>query len=117
MDICDLSATDESPLVVTLQNRACGSIDRKTRAILFMIGYLLFGVAMIRTATLLDRRSPLGERLREVRAGLQRLQARIRDQCSGEHRYVRHHDLTPWCDACGHTDTGLHEGEIGVAHR
>jgi hypothetical protein len=52
-----------------------------------------------------------------VRDRLARLQAKIRDRCPGEHRYVRHRDgKPPWCDACGFTDIGLYRSEVGVSH-
>jgi hypothetical protein len=58
---------------------------------------------------------PLGERIREVRQGLARLQATLRDQCPGDHHYEQHRDrLPPWCDACGFTDIGLHRREYGT---
>ena len=60
-------------------------------------------------------RIPLDERLLEWRGRLARLQARLRDQCPGDHRYVRHRDgKPPWCDSCGYTDVGLHRTENGT---
>jgi DNA-binding transcriptional MerR regulator len=59
----------------------------------------------------------LEDRIRAVRQRLARLQARIREQCPGQHEYVQHGDgKLPWCDACGYTDTGLHIGEFGLGH-
>jgi hypothetical protein len=56
---------------------------------------------------------PLVERIQEVRAALQRLQAGIRASCPGPHEYVKHGDVRPpWCHACGYTDTGLHKSEL-----
>jgi hypothetical protein len=65
-----------------------------------------------------DAPPPLEDRIREVRARLQRLHARISAQCPDEHRYVKHCDLKPpWCDACGYTDTGLHKNECGLGSK
>jgi hypothetical protein len=63
-------------------------------------------------------RLPFEVRLAETRAALQRLQARIAEQCPGPHEYVNRRDLLPpWCDACGYTDTGLHRNECGLKSR
>ena len=60
---------------------------------------------------------PLEERIAEIRGGLARLQAKIRDRCPGVHRYVQHLDgRLPWCDACGYVDNGLHRSEVGLGH-
>jgi hypothetical protein len=60
---------------------------------------------------------PLEERIMETRRALARLQARIRDQCPGDHKYVQHRDgELPWCDACGYTDAGLHRSEHGPGY-
>ena len=58
--------------------------------------------------------SPLEVRIMETRQALERLQARLREQCPGEHRYVQHRaGWPPWCKACGFTDVGLHRSEYG----
>ena len=44
---------------------------------------------------------PLEERILEVRAALARLQAKVRDQCPGEHRYVARSGGLPCCPECG----------------
>jgi hypothetical protein len=56
---------------------------------------------------------PLEPRILEVRRGL----ATLRDQCPGDHRYVRHRDgVLPWCEACGLTNIGLHNSDYGADH-
>ena len=58
--------------------------------------------------------TPLEVRIMETRQALERLQARLREQCPGEHRYVQHRARwPPWCKACGFTDVGLHRSEYG----
>lgn len=57
---------------------------------------------------------PLAERMLEVRAALARLQAKIRDQCPGEHRYVARSGGLPCCPECGFTECGLHRTEVGT---
>ena len=59
---------------------------------------------------------PLEERILEVRAALARLQAKIRDQCPGEHRYVARSGGLPCCPECGFADVGLHRSEVGLGH-
>jgi hypothetical protein len=61
-----------------------------------------------------DNWPPLQLRLAETRAALQRLQATIRDQCPGQHEYVKHSDgRFPYCEACRYTDCGLRLSELG----
>lgn len=58
-------------------------------------------------------RHPFEARLAVVRRGLARLHERLREQCPGDHQYVKHRDgQFPWCDHCGYTDCGLHRNEL-----
>jgi hypothetical protein len=62
-----------------------------------------------------DTPPPLEDRIREVRAWMARLQARIAETSGEQHVYVQHDDLNfAWCDACGYTETGLHKSECGL---